>query len=287
MAARAERRFEDLSGSRTTEGETREVEYVVLEATTAQEALDIAERDAALTEDGLLRNGVRNLTRANDSTWYAVVSYVKNISGLPDPALYPGRTGSFQFETGGGRRTINRNISSRQVSSRSVYAVPYTEAELGPFINADDDGVRGVEIESSVFRFSVSKAWSPFELPPGYVAKLYDYTNCYNSKVVNVNVDGILLAFKIGELLFLGASGTRDDDGLWKITYNFAAQKNLPAGTVIGDLTPFAKDVLGWSYLEIRTFTTTECDPKIVVHKPRAAIEHEVYESRDLNLLGV
>jgi hypothetical protein len=206
---------------------------------------------------------------------------------LPDPTAFPGRTGSFQFETGGGRRTVLKNISTRQVTSRSVYAVPYTEAELGPFINANEDGIEGVEIEGSVFRFSVSKAWSPAELAPSYVSTLYEFTNCTNSSAVNVNVDGIVLSFAIGELLFLGASGSRDDDGLWKITYNFAAQKNLPAGTVIGDLTAFASPVLGWSYLEIRTFGTTEGSPPIPVRKPRAAIEHVVYNSANLNALGI
>jgi len=289
MAGRAERRFEDLTGSKTPEGQSREVAYVVLEASTMDEALIYLDRDASLTDGVLVRAGFNGITRLNDDTWSATVSYVPFVGGLPDPTEFPGRSGSFQFETGGGRRTVLRNISTRQVTSRSVYAVPYTADELGPFINANEDGIDGVEIESSVFRFSVSKAFSPAELAPGYIATLYDYTNCINSSAVTVNIDGITLTFAIGELLFLGANGTRDDDGLWKITYNFAAMKNLPASaiTVNSDLTAFSSPVLGWSYLEIRTFSTTEGDPPIPVRKPKAAIEHVVYDSRDLNQLGV
>lgn len=285
--AYAERAYEDLSGDDKPEGSARNVRWNVFDASTFDIALETLKNDTPLNEGELHRNSFNSLTRLNDTTWTASVNYVQFVGGLPDPSQFGGRTGAFQFETGGGRRTVLQNLSTLQVSSRSVYAVKYTADELGPFINANEDGIEGVDIEASVFRFSVSKAYSPAELAPGYVANLFDYTNCYNSKIVNVNVDGVRLTFKIGELLFLGASGTRDDDGLWKITYNFAAQKNLPAGTVIGDLDPFAQPVLGWSFLEVRTFSTTTGDPPIPVRKPKAAIEHAVYESRDLNLLGI
>jgi hypothetical protein len=286
--AHAERAYEDLSGDKKPEGSARSVVYHIFDAATFDIALDAVENDSALTEGPLVRNSFNSLARLNDTTWSASVSYVPFIGGLPDPTAFPGRTGSFQFETGGGRRTVLKNISTRQVTSRSVYAVPYTEAELGPFINANEDGIEGVEIEASVFKFSVSKAFSPAELSPSYVIKLRDFTNCYNSTPVTLSVDGIIMPFAVGELLFLNASGGRDDgDGLWKFTYSFASQKNLPAGTVIGDLTPFTSDVLGWSYLEIRTFGTTEGDPPIPVRKPRAAIEHVVYNSADLNQLGI
>jgi hypothetical protein len=287
MAGRAERRFEDLTGSKTPEGQSREVAYVVLEASTMDEALGYLDRDASLTDGVLVRAGFNGITRLNDDTWSATVSYVPFVGGLPDPTEFPGRSGSFQFETGGGRRTVLKSLGTLQVVSLANAAQPYTAAELGPFINANEDGIDGVEIESSVFRFSVSKAFSPAELAPGYIATLYDYTNCYNFSSVTLGVDGITLTFAPGELLFLGASGTRDDDGLWKITYNFAAQKNLPAGAVIGELAPFDMPVYGWSYLEIRTVSATAGDPPIPVRVPKAAIEHKVYDSRDLNQLGV
>lgn len=285
--AYAERAYEDVSGDKTPEGASRQVRYNIFEASTFDAALTALDNDSSLTEGPLVRNSFNSLARLNDTTWTGTVSYVPFIGGLPDPSEFPGRTGSFQFETGGGRRTVLHNISTVQVTSRSVYAVQYTADELGPFINANEDGIEGVEIEASIFRFSVSKAFSPAELAPSYVGVLYAYTSCYNSTPVTVNVDGISFTFARGELLFLGANGSRDDDGLWKITYNFAAQKNLPAATVIGDLKPFASDVLGWSFLEIRTFSTTVGDPPIPVRKPKAAIEHAVYQSADLNQLGI
>lgn len=287
MATRAERRYEDLSGAKRPEGSARSVRYVVFEASTFDAALAALESDSSLTEGSLVRNSFDALTRINDDTWDATVSYVPFIGGLPDPSEFNGRTGSFQFETGGGKRKVLKNLSTLGVANPTAVAeaARLTTAQVGQLINANADGVEGVEIESSVFRFSVSKSFSPVELAPNYVATLYAATNCYNSTQVNVNVDGISLTFAIGELLFLGASGARGDDGLWKFTYSFAAMKSQPSLTIEG-LTPLA-NVRGWSYVEVKTVSDTVGTPAVPIRTPILAIEHQVYEPYDLNTLGI
>lgn len=286
MAARAERRYEDLNGAKRPEGSSRNVRYVVFEAATFDEAIAVLDRDSALNEGDLVRNSYDGVQRINGDTWDASVNYVPFVGGLPDPSAFPGgRTGSFQFETGGGKRKVLKNLVTYQVANPTGADTPLTAEQAGQLINANADGVEGVEIESSVFRFSVSKAFSPTELAPGYVAKLYEATNCYNLQPVTVKVDGIVLKFDYGELLFLGASGGRADDGLWKFTYSFAAMKASDPLEIEG-LDPMTS-VLGWSYVEIKTERATVGTPAVPIRKPILAIEHKVYNAYDLNTLGI
>lgn len=286
MAARAERRYEDLNGAKRPEGSSRNVRYVVFEAATFDEAIAVLDRDSALNEGDLVRNSYDGVQRINGDTWDASVNYVPFVGGLPDPSAFPGgRTGSFQFETGGGKRKVLKNLVTYQVANPTGADTPLTAEQAGQLINANADGVEGVEIESSVFRFSVSKAFSPAELAPGYVARLYEATNCWNLTPVNVHVDGIVLNFAQGELIFLGASGGRGEDGLWKFTYAFAAMKNQDPLTIEG-LDPMP-NVFGWSYVEVKTERSTIGTPAVPIRKPILAIEHKVYEHYDLNTLGI
>lgn len=289
MAARAERRYEDLNGAKRPEGSSRNVRYVVFEAATFDEAIAVLDRDSALNEGDLVRNSYDGVQRINGDTWDASVNYVPFVGGLPDPSAFPGgRTGSFQFETGGGKRKVLKNIETLAVANPTD--VPDADeldvSDVGRLINANTDGVEGVEIESSVFRFSVSKAFSPAELAPGYVARLYEATNCMNNTPVTIRADGIVIPFKPGELLFLGASGGRSEsDGLWKFTYNFAAMQNEDPLAIDG-LDPIP-NVYGWSYVEVKTKRDTVGDPAVQIRKPILAIEHRVYRNYDLNTLGI
>ena len=288
MPAFAEPAYEDISGSDLPEGSAREVLFRVFEATTFDEASDVLKRDAPLSNGTLYRKGISSLTRVNDTTWNANVSYVPFVGGLPDPAQYPGaRTGSIQFECGGGRRMAYQNRVTYQVVTRPD-AEEVDPEEFGNLINGNEDGVQGTEIETSPLTFSVSKSFSPAELAPGYLQLLKDFRNSFNDTLVTLTVDGIVMKFNRGELLFRSWSGGRsEEDGLWKFTYNFASEDNLPAGTVIEGLSPFPYEVYGWSYLEVKTVQEMIGNPPVPVNKAKMAIEHGVYKARNHNLLGI
>jgi hypothetical protein len=288
MAAYAERAFEDAGGSDMPEGSAREVRWNVFESTTFDEAAEIVKRDAPLTEGPLQRNGISSLERINNDTWRASVSYVPFVGGLPDPTQHPGaRTASIQFECGGGRRMAYQNRVTYQVVTRPD-ADEVTPEEFGNLINGNEDGVQGTEIETSPLTFSVSKSFTPAELPPGYLQLLKDFRNSFNDTTVTLTADGLVMVFQRGELLFRSWSGGRSEsDGLWKFTYNFASEDNLPAGTVIEGLDPFPYDVYGWSYLEVKAVQEMVGNPPVPVNKAKMAIEHGVYKARNHNLLGI
>ena len=90
-----------------------------------------------------------------------------------------------------------------------------------------------------------------------------------------------------GEVLFLGASGTRqgnhpDDD--WEITFRFAVSPNQ-TDLKVGDLT--VKEKLGWDYLWVRYADDVSEDRKSLIKKPEAAYVERVYQAADFGGLGV
>src|SRR6185369_9776062 len=90
-------------------------------------------------------------------------------------------------------------------------AVPSGVTTPTPFhkcINVQQDGKpEGVEITIPQFAFTMQRLIT-LPLSSGYVNALYRLTGCVNADTMIVNAIGTLMTFQIGELLFLGATGT-------------------------------------------------------------------------------
>lgn len=289
MAAYAEKKYIDATLSEDPTTRRRDFDYIVIGTSDESEARSILYRDAPSTEGGLVLTGFSGLRPTTNDTWEAVVSYAPFVGGLPDPSLLeiPGQEASFQFETGGGRRTIRKNRSTGSVIVPTGATAVDANNKAWRLINATpENGVEGVEIESSVFNFSITKTFSTGELPPSYVAQVYALTNNVNTFAMTLAAGGTVLTFAGGELLFRGASGAiNNDDGRWRFTYNFSAQKNETIS--IDGFDSFTKR--GWDYLELKTIgdTITSGDYKFPVRKPTLMIVHVVYEYSDLRDLGI
>ena len=87
-----------------------------------------------------------------------------------------------------------------------------------------------------------------------------------------------------GEVLFLGASGSKRSTGDWEITFRFAASQNR-TGITIGDITDIVKG--GWDYLWVRYEDSEDTGAKQLVKKPVAVYIEQVYHLKDFSLLAI
>jgi hypothetical protein len=287
MPATAYRAYGDARIRLSADGRSRIVPWIVHGTSDIDEAADLLVATSPTSESGLVRSEIGDLRMLGMESWETDIVYSPFVGGLPDPgtAGIEGRDSTFQFETGGGRRTLRTNLATMGVHVKSGGTAP--ASNLLRLINATPEtGVEGVEIEASVFAFSITKSFSAAELPNSYAQRLYRLTNKVNSIPVTLSAGGLSMTFAAGELLFKGGSGAIDNnDGRWRFTYSFSASPNTTV-----QLEGFADfQVKGWEYLEIRSVgkTTGTGDSIIPIREPYAAIVHAVYFLDDLNDLGV
>ncbi|MCE9532476.1 MAG: hypothetical protein K8T89_15350, partial [Planctomycetes bacterium] len=135
-------------------------------------------------------------------------------------------------------------------------------------------GVEGVDITVPVFRFSETYSIPAALITHAYKLTLFNLTGRTN----NAPFKG----FATGEVLFLGASGSRRNLEKWEIAYQFAASKNA-VGLKVGDLIGIAKK--GWEYLWVRYADVV--DQKVLVKQPESVYIERVYESGNFAQLGI
>jgi len=284
MAITVEFAWNDRSGSDTAESSTRTLNFIVSGTDDYDDARQAVYDLTPSSDAGLVRTSVSELKRAGYGSWTVAVGYAPYVGGLPDPTSieFPGPDAEFHFETGGGTRNL------KIAYGRSVTRPAGNGADpgIGNYINATSDGVAGVDIESSVFNFTITKALQSWQIGGSYVGLLFSSTKTWNETPVTINVANIVLPFQAGELLFRGASGGISyTDGIWRLTYNFSALENRLINT-IENINPFY--VKGWDYLEIRTELADAGDTvKILKPVVTAAIVHQVFKSSNHNNLGI
>ncbi len=88
----------------------------------------------------------------------------------------------------------------------------------------------------------------------------------------------------VGEVLFLGASGSKRGSDDWEITFRFAASPNK-TGLTVGDIVNINKK--GWEYMWVRYADAEDAVAKAIVKKPVAVYVEKVYEDGDFSGLGI
>ena len=139
--------------------------------------------------------------------------------------------------------------------------------------------MEGVDITVPVYSFSETHSLDPTVVTEVYKGTIFSLTGKVDSDTFR--------GFSPGEVLFLGAAGTRrgtgsDDD--WEITYRFAASPNR-SNIPVGDITVPAKK--GWEYLWVRYADTEDPAAHALVKQPVAAYVEKVYDEGDFSLLGI
>ena len=144
----------------------------------------------------------------------------------------------------------------------------------------DNEGnVNGVDVTMPVLNFTETHTMSGSRVSTAYkknVAALTGTVNRYSFR-----------GFAAGEVLFLGASGTKRSkkaSAPWEITFRFAVSPNQ-SGLSVGKLT--VPNKRGWDYLWVRYADKVSDNRKNVVKEPVAAYVEQVYPEGDFGNLGL
>jgi len=244
--------------------------YIVRGTADESEAL-IALRDASPSSWGTLVRASRQVRpifveveQPERCIWEGTVSYAKYSRSEP-PA-----TGDsvFSFDTGGGTQHITQSLATT-----GVYP-PGADRHGGAIGVTGEGRIEGVDITVPIYNFSETHYIAAEEVTLGYKLTLASLTGKVN--------DAPWKGFSGGEVLFLGASGSRRGTEDWEITFRFAASPNR-TGITIGSITGISKK--GWEYLWV-LYETVEGDEG-AVKRPKAVYVEQVYEYANFALLGI
>jgi len=236
---------------------------------------DIAARDAAqatspATYDALPRQSIQ-IEPIGPQLWDVAVRYSQNSSsGTSTPS-----ESSFNFETGGGTQHITQSKDTVQSRAASGTTAP----DFGGAIGVTADGVEGVDITVPVYQFSETHYRTDAQVTVAYKGAIFTCTGKTNA--------GVFKGFAVGEVLFLGATGSKRGDGAdddWEITFRFAASPNQ-TGLSVGSINGISKK--GWEYLWVRYADAEDTGSGAIIKKPIAAYVERVYDNANFGALGI
>jgi len=261
---------EELFRDRTeTIGErpTAEIAYVVREASDEADVKAAALAAIPLFYGFLLRKTISIDERINADTWKITASYEK-ADGQDDED--DENESAYSFDTGGGTQHITQSIQTV-----SKYG-PKASDILGGAIGYDGEHVQGVDITIPVFNFTETHFLPNSVVTNAYKGNIFQMTGKTNS--------GGFRGFAAGEVLFLGAAGSKRGEDDWEITFRFAA---LPGknNIQVGDIGGISKK--GWEYMWVQYADEVDNDKKQIVKKPVAVYIEKVYDSTGFSGLGI
>ncbi len=276
MATRVEEAYSERDQTINAKGEVTEIEipYLVFEAADEDAALAAARTKAASrTVSGMVLDEVEVTERVNKDTWKVKAIYKDEDSDDPDDPEEDEETTSFAFDTGGG--TMHRNQSIKTVSK-----VPNDAPDFNGAIEVDNEGnVNGVDVTMPVLNFTETHTMNGSRVSTSYKKSVAALTGTVNSSSFR--------GFSAGEVLFLGASGTKRSkkpNAPWEITFRFAVSPNQ-SSLQVGKLKISNKK--GWDYLWVRYADKVAENKKNVIKEPVAAYVEQVYPTGDFGNLGL
>ncbi len=212
-------------------------------------------------------------TITDQGKWECTVRYVA-------PEYQPPQVGksTFNFDTGGGTQHITQSIQTINSYAESG-TPPDFKGAIGVTSSGGGgvDNVEGVDITIPVYNFSQTH----------YIDDNDVNKSAYFSLTGKVN-NSAWNGFNAGEVLFLGASGSKRDisgsNDDWEITFRFAASPNR-SNIIIGNITGISKK--GWEYMWVRYTDTDDAVAKAIVKIPVAVYIEKVYEEGDFSALGI
>lgn len=179
---------------------------------------------------------------------------------------------TFSFDTSGGSVHITQALEEVAVYVPSGATAPNFKGAIG----VTPDSVAGTDITVPVYAFSETHYLDDALVTPAYKATLFALTGRTN----NATFKG----FQAGEVLFLGARGSKRGEEDWEVYFGFAASQNV-TGLTVGDITGIAKK--GWEYLWVRYEDSEDTAAKTLIKKPVAVVIDRVYESGNMAGLGI
>jgi len=184
---------------------------------------------------------------------------------------------SFQFDTSGGTKHI---VASKQTTQ--AYGTGAAKTDNGGLIGVTGEGtVEGCDITIPVYNFSETHYIDDSDVTQAYkvaIAKLTGKTNQATFK-----------GFAAGEVLFMGASGSKRSHEDWQITFHFQVSPSFTIANgnalTIGTITNVEK--LGWEYMWIRYRQAPVGSLKMLGQVPVAVYCERVYDAGDFSALNI
>ena len=272
---RVEEAYSERDETIDAKGNVTEVEipYLVFNVEDESAALAAA-RPRVKTVAGMSLESIEVMERINATTWKVKAVYEVDEDGeQPDDDGGDEDTTVFAFDTGGGTKHLNQSI-------KTDGKYPNDAPDFAGAIEVDNEGnVNGVDVTMPVLNFTETHTLTGSRVSTSYKKTLASLTG-------TVNKSGFR-GFSAGEVLFLGASGTKrskKSSAPWEITYRFAVSPNQ-AGLQVGDIKVARK--YGWDYLWVRYADKVAEGGKNVVKKPVAVYVEMVYPEGDFGNLGI
>jgi hypothetical protein len=175
-----------------------------------------------------------------------------------------------------GAGIVTQHISQSIVNVGSYAAQGFSAPNFFGAIGVTDDRVEGTDITVPVFNFTETHYILNELVTPAYKLALFNLTGKVNGATFK--------GFAKGEVLFLGASGSKRGLDDWEITFRFAASPNV-SGLSLGSITGISKE--GWNYLWVRFTDDEDATAKALIKRPVAAYVEQVYPYGSFSGLGI
>ena len=250
-----------------------EIPYLVFNVADESAALTAA-RPKVKAIAGMSLESIEVVERINGSTWKVKAIYEVDEEQPEDDNNNDDEDQSmFAFDTGGGTKHLNQSI-------KTDGKYPNGAPDFAGAIEVDNEGnVNGIDVTMPVLNFTETHTLAGSRVSTSYKKTLAGLTG-------TVNRSGFR-GFERGEVLFLGASGTKrskKSSAPWEITFRFAVSPNQ-AGLQVDDIKVARK--YGWDYLWVRYADKVAEGGKNMVKKPVAAYVEQVYPEGDFGRLGI
>ena len=307
MAVKIAEKFAGIQGSQ----DDRQILYVIENAKSDQDALNIAEAAAPLTYDLMPRQNVRVVEKAKyanadrvysggdeieeqdptvaDGTYYITALYsrrrgtqpVEQTDEKPAPADDDGNHNTFSFEQSLETVRIREGFGVNRYTAGGSGTPNPNDAIKFSGINVQPDGtVEGVDIRSPIGSFAL-------DFYPDKDNVSIQYQTTVMGLVGSVNLS-TFFGNDPGTVLFTGATGRKRNQQDWEFNFRFETRPNV-TNVFVGegsDKILYSKTghQYAWVYYDEVKETTVGGEERSIL-RPRQVNVETVYESKDLNLL--
>ena len=259
MSITIDERF-DSRGATESSDPTAELIYVVQGTDDDLQVRALVAATAPTTYAGLKRDNF-TLETFGAGIWECKVHYIEFSS-----------ESQFSFDTGGGTQHITQSRANVQRQAAPGFVAPNFLGAIG----VSNDRVDGTDIIVPVFNFTETHYLADALVDGAYKLALFHLTGKVNGNPFK--------GFAAGEVLFLGASGSKRGFDDWEITFRFAASPNA-INLSLGAITGINKE--GWHYLWIRFVDDEDVAAKSLIKRPVAAYVEQVYDYGNFSSLGI
>ncbi len=259
MSITIDERF-DSRGATESSDPTTELIYIVQGTDDDLQVRALVAATAPTTYAGLKRDNF-TLETFGAGIWECKVHYIEFSS-----------ESQFSFDTGGGTQHITQSRANVQRQAAPGFVAPNFLGAIG----VSNDRVDGTDITVPVFNFTETHYLDDALVDGAYKLALFHLTGKVNGNPFK--------GFAAGEVLFLGASGSKRGFDDWEITFRFAASPNA-INLSLGAITGINKE--GWHYLWIRFVDDEDVAAKSLIKRPVAAYVEQVYDYGNFSSLGI